>query len=291
MRDTASWLGHPSIIIGSAWVLLFIAERAIPLRARRSALAHRLWVNACVSALALVTAYLVVMPVATAALRRVALQPVGVLQWAGLPQAAQIAGGLALLDLSFFYWHMANHRLRWLWRFHNVHHIDPDLDVSSAFRFHFGEVALSALLRVAQIIVIGITPLTFAIYEIAFQLNTLFQHSNIRLPLAFERWLNVLIVTPRMHGIHHSDVRRENQSNFSTVLSLWDRLHRTLRLNIAQSRIAIGIPAYFDAANNTVTATVALPFQPQREYWRRADGTIAERAACDVGEPLARMQA
>ena len=107
-------------------------------------------------------------------------------------------------------------------------------------RFHFGEVALSALFRVAQIALIGVTPFTFALYEIMFELNTLFQHSNVRLPFAFERWLNALIVTPRMHGIHHSDVRRENQSNFSVVFSIWDRLHRTLRLNVAQSRIAIG---------------------------------------------------
>src|SRR5206468_12332653 len=137
--------------MGSAWVALFLAGRFVPLRRRRTALAHRLFVNACMSALALATAYIVIMPAATAALRQVALERLGILQWLSMPEAAASAVGFALMDLSFYYWHMANHKIGWLWRFHNAHHIDPDLDVSSALRFHFGEVALSALFRVAQV--------------------------------------------------------------------------------------------------------------------------------------------
>ena len=279
-----------AMILGAAWILLFALERLVPLRKARSALSNRLVVNGCVSALALGTAYLVVMPAASTALQHVAVQQFGLLQWIRLSPAVAIVAGIALLDLSFYYWHMANHRIPWLWRFHNVHHIDPDLDVSSAFRFHFGEVALSALFRVAQIVLIGVTPFTFALYEIMFELNTLFQHSNVRLPFAFERRLNALIVTPRMHGIHHSDVRRENQSNFSVVFSIWDRLHRTLRLNVAQSRIAIGIPAYIDGENNALASVLSLPFRRQRDYWRTAQGTVPERDERDASAPITKMQ-
>jgi sterol desaturase/sphingolipid hydroxylase (fatty acid hydroxylase superfamily) len=293
MTEFVASLGYLStnlVVWSAAWVVLFVVEHVAPLRAPRSPLLQRLWANICLSALALGTAYFIVNPAATLALRQVSSRGIGVLQWVDLPPGAEILIGFALMDLSFYYWHAANHRIGWLWRFHNVHHVDPDLDVSSAFRFHFGEVALSALFRFAQIVIIGVTPLTFAFYQIVFILNTLFQHSNVRLPIAFERWLNKLIVTPRMHGIHHSDIRRENQSNFSVVLSVWDRLHHTLRLNVAQSRIVIGIPAYIDARNNALGNVLALPFQHQRDYWRSANGTIIERRGTDESEPAHLMQ-
>jgi sterol desaturase/sphingolipid hydroxylase (fatty acid hydroxylase superfamily) len=293
MTDSLTWLGAPlpSIaILGAAFVVFFIAERLAPLRVARSALAGRLVVNACVSALALATAYLVVAPVAMAALREVSVQRMGILQWIALPEAVEVAVGFVLMDLSFYYWHMANHKLRFLWRFHNVHHIDPDLDVSTAFRFHFGEVALSAVFRTLQIVLIGMTPFTFALYEIVFELNTLFQHSNVRLPLALERWVNKVLVTPRMHGVHHSDVRLENNANYSVVFSWWDRVHRTLRLNVAQARIVVGVPGYLEPVNNVVGSVLALPFRAQRDYWRMVDGTIAERTD-DLTVPKNVMQA
>jgi len=293
MNEFVAGLRVPSanvVVLGVAWIVLFAVERMVPLRTARSALPPRLWVNACVSALALATAYIVVMPAATFALRHVSPDKIGVLQWIDLPRTAEIAVGFALMDLTFYYWHAANHRIGWLWRFHNVHHIDPDLDVSTAFRFHFGEVALSALFRIAQIAIIGVTPLTFTLYELVFGVNTIFQHSNVRLPITFERWLNKIIVTPRMHGIHHSHARREDRSNFSVVLSLWDRLHRTLRLDIAQSRIVIGIPAYLDPRDNALGNVLALPFQRQRDYWRAADGSIVEEAEAGGSGAIQRMQ-
>jgi sterol desaturase/sphingolipid hydroxylase (fatty acid hydroxylase superfamily) len=293
MNESLTWLGNPLpniAILGAAFLVLFIVERLAPLRMPRSALAGRLVVNACVSALALATAYLVVAPAAMVALREVPVQRMGILRWIAFPEAVEVAVGFVLMDLSFYYWHMANHKIRFLWRFHNVHHIDPDLDVSTAFRFHFGEVAFSAVFRVLQIALIGVTPFTFAAYEILFELNTLFQHSNVRLPLAVERWLNKMLVTPRMHGVHHSDVRRENNANYSVVFSWWDRLHRTLRLNIAQARIVIGIPGYLEPVNNVVGNVLVLPFQVQRDYWRTVDGTIVERPD-DLALPRNAMQA
>jgi sterol desaturase/sphingolipid hydroxylase (fatty acid hydroxylase superfamily) len=181
------------------------------------------------------------------------------------------------MDLTFYWWHVANHRVPFLWRFHNVHHIDPDLDVSTAFRFHFGEVALSAAFRVAQVSAIGLSGWMFAVYELVFQVNTAFHHSNVRLPIQLERLLNLVIVTPRMHGIHHSQVRDETNSNYSVVFSWWDRLHRTLGLNIPQSAIVIGVPAYSHPADNRLWNALLLPFQRQRDYWRGLDGTAIER--------------
>src|SRR5205814_3103564 len=132
-------------------------------RTPRSELVSRLRVNASVSAIALLTAYLIVVPATMAALRHVSTERIGILQWLALSNTTDVLLGFALMDLSFYYWHMANHKVRFLWRFHNAHHIDPDLDVSTAFRFHFGEVALSTVFRVGQVVLIGITPFTFAL--------------------------------------------------------------------------------------------------------------------------------
>ena len=194
------------------------------------------------------------------------------------------------MDLSFYWWHRVNHRWRWLWRFHNVHHIDPDLDVSTSFRFHGGEVALSVAFRALQVGLLGVTAPIYVVYETAFQLNTLFHHSNVRLPLGLERLLNRILVTPRMHGIHHSQVERETDSNFSVVFSCWDLLHGTLRLNVPQAAIKIGVPAYTLPGDNRLASALLLPFRRQRDYWRLPDGSPVARDEAEVGRDPRRLE-
>jgi sterol desaturase/sphingolipid hydroxylase (fatty acid hydroxylase superfamily) len=188
------------------------------------------------------------------------------------------------MDLTFYWWHRANHRIPLLWRFHNVHHFDPDLDLSTAFRFHFVELAFSAGFRILQVGLIGISAWTYVVYEVIFQAGTLFHHSNIRLPIHIERMLVAVFVTPRMHGIHHSQVPMETNSNYSTVFSFWDRLHRTLGLNIPQSSIQIGVPGYVAPDDNRLTKALIAPFYPQRNYWRRSDGSVPQRQDSEGGK-------
>ena len=207
-------------------LLLFGLERAVPLREGTRALLGRLAVNLAFSALALGAATLLVRPAVEASLGRVAATSFGLLHLVALPAPLRIALGFLLMDLSFYYWHLLNHRVPLLWRFHNVHHTDPDLDVSTALRFHFGELAFSAAFRMIQILLIGVSAWIYVAYELFFQANTLFQHSNVRLPIRLERILNQVLVTPRMHGIHHSQVQPETNSNYGVVLPWWDRSHR-----------------------------------------------------------------
>jgi sterol desaturase/sphingolipid hydroxylase (fatty acid hydroxylase superfamily) len=260
-------------------LLFFLLERVAPLRDPKSALFGRLVVNLAFSALALAVATLLVWPAVEASLGRLAEQPFGLTHLVALP--APVRGVLAflLMDLSFYYWHLLNHRVPLLWRFHNVHHIDPDVDVSTALRFHFGELALSAGFRVVQIRVIGVSPWVYAAYELVFQANTLFHHSNVRLPIRLERALNRILVTPRMHGIHHSQVQGEANSNYGVVFPWWDRLHRTLGLNVPQSAITIGVPGYSKPDDNRIWSAAWLPFRRQRDYWRRPDGSAVDRDA------------
>jgi sterol desaturase/sphingolipid hydroxylase (fatty acid hydroxylase superfamily) len=246
---------------------LFALERVRPLRAPTRALLPRLWVNGVVSALAMVTAGLAVRPVAVTLLGWTAAERFGLIAALSLPGLVGGGATFLLLDLSFYYWHRANHAWPILWRFHNVHHVDPDLDVSTALRFHFGEVALSAGFRAVQVLLIGPPAAAYIAYELLFQANTLFHHSNVRLPLGLERTLHWLLVTPRMHGIHHSRVRGETNSNYSVVFSWWDRLHRSLVLGIRQRDISVGVPGYARPEDNRLARLAALPFQRQRDYW------------------------
>ena len=259
------WLN--AALLGAAYVAFFLLERALPLRRPKASLPYRVLVNIALSATAFATTALLVEPAANAMLGYSDAGSIGLIPLLGLGDAAGIVAAFLLLDLTFYYWHVANHRIRFLWRFHNVHHIDPDLDVSTAFRFHFVEVGLSAGFRAAQVVLIGPSLAAYAIYEAAFQLATLFHHSNLRLPIAVERALNLLFVTPRMHGIHHSDIKEENFSNWSVVLSWWDRLHGTLRLDVPQAEVTIGIPGYASPGNNTIVNCLWLPFARQRDYW------------------------
>ena len=278
-----------AMALGLVLTTLFVAERSIPLRSSTRALLGRLLVNAAISALAFAAAMLLVRPAALSAVTWASERPFGLIHVMPMPVALQFVIALLLMDLAFYWWHVANHRIPFLWRFHNVHHIDPDLDVSTAFRFHVGEVAMSTAFRVIQVSAIGLSAWMFAVYEIVFQANTLFHHSNVRLPIRIERLLNLVIVTPRMHGIHHSQVRDETNSNYSVVFSWWDRLHRTVGLNIPQSEIRIGIPAYAEPADNSLANTFLMPFRRQRDYWRRPDGTSVRRAAPNSSDGRSRL--
>lgn len=171
-----------------------------------------------------------------------------------------------LLDFTFYYWHRLNHQLPFLWRFHNVHHIDVDLDVSTAVRFHFGEITLSILFRVLQLLLIGPSPGVFLIFEMCFEVAAEFHHSNWRLPFRFERVLNKVFVTPRMHGIHHSIIQEETDSNYSTIFSWWDRLNGTFRMITEAHAVTIGVAAYRDFAGQGIVRLLKLPFQKQRPY-------------------------
>jgi sterol desaturase/sphingolipid hydroxylase (fatty acid hydroxylase superfamily) len=170
-----------------------------------------------------------------------------------------------VLDYGNYLWHWLNHRFIFLWRFHLVHHTDHDLDITTAFRFHFGEMIGSVFFRGAISFLSGATPAQVILYEILFEAATQFHHSNLKLPVRFERLLNYFIVTPRMHGIHHSVVKAETDSNYSVIFSLWDRLHGTMKTNISQESIVIGEPSYRNPEELTVGNLLKMPFKKIRQ--------------------------
>lgn len=273
------WAGPALALVGLGLLLL---ETRHPLRRRTRPRLERWRRNVLLASPALPAARLTLLP-AVVGLAQLAAPRYAARRLAQLPPALRLGLEVLLLDYLAYSWHRLLHAPL-LWRLHRVHHSDLDMDLTTAWRFHFGEMLASIPYRAGLPALLGVRPGTVLAYEAVFEACAAFHHSNWRLPLATERRLAPLLVTPRAHGIHHSVVHRESQSNFGVVLTLWDRLHRTLRLNVPQQAITIGVPAYPDPARQTVAQLLRLPLAPL-EPWARPDGPVPERPG-PAGPPL-----
>ena len=209
----------------------------------------------------------------------------GLLQRMRLPPWAETTLAVVLMDYTLYLWHVLVHKVPWLWRFHLVHHADLDMDASTALRFHFAELTVSVPWRAAQIVAIGVSPPALSAWQMFLFCSILFHHSNVRLPIGLERRLSRWVVTPRLHGIHHSIVEEEANSNWSSGLTIWDWLHGTLRMNVPQPTITIGVPGYRDPAELTLPNVLAMPFGEERLTWRAPDGTRPLRPPTQLGPP------
>ncbi len=253
-------------------------SRPWPLRRQHFSVLKRLARNPLLAGPSLLAARLILVPIPFVISIWTARQHFGLFDWIHLPTVWAAIAGVLIYDYVYYWWHQLMHKGAFFWRFNNVHHTDLDMDVSTASRFHLGEVLISIFFRVAVVALFGLSIWTLAVYEALFSLATQFHHSNRRLPIGLERMLSRVVVTPRMHGTHYSIVQRETNSNWGTVFSLWDRLHRTLRLDVPQDAITIGVAAYRDDGELTFGKLFVLPFRKQRA-WRLPDGGIPDRPA------------
>lgn len=165
----------------------------------------------------------------------------GLLHWVTVPDWVGWMVAILLLDFWTYTWHRLNHTVPGLWRFHRLHHSDRQMDATTASRFHIGEIVLSSMVRVPLLALLGCSLEQFAVYEVALFAIVQFQHANIGLPDTLDRLLRVVIVTPHLHKVHHSVVVAEQNTNFSSLFSWWDRLARTLHLAPDQSIIVFGV--------------------------------------------------
>jgi sterol desaturase/sphingolipid hydroxylase (fatty acid hydroxylase superfamily) len=253
--------------VAATFLALTIAEGRRPLRLTRESRPRRVARNLTMAALSGLAVTLVGRPLENRILERAARANLGLLRVVRLPRPVRIAAGVLLLDYTLWWWHWLNHESPALWRFHLVHHVDRDLDASTGVRFHFGEMLLSVGWRMAQIRVLGVDREALALWQKLLIVSILFHHSNLRLSEGWEEKLVKVIVTPRMHGIHHSDVAAETNSNWSSLLSVWDRLHGTYRSQPRQDDINIGVPAFRRPADVTLGEILAIPFRTQGDDW------------------------
>lgn len=191
--------------------------------------------------------------------------------WLQLPSWAHLAGVFLLLDLWMYAWHRLNHRVPFLWRFHRVHHSDPSMDVTTASRFHLGEILLSSALRVPVIALLGLPLWQLALYETAMFAVVQLHHANVSLSAPVDRCLRLLIVTPFMHKVHHSAWQPETDSNYSSLFSFWDRLFRTFRLREDPRTLRFGLDELSSPEHQTLAGLLKTPAQnlPSRPPSRR----------------------
>lgn len=264
--SVSPWLGR-ALAVG-AFAALVVLERRRALRSPVEPHWRRELRNLAMAGASALTIQLAEKPVVELLARVVERRHWGLLQRVPLPGGLELPIAVMLMDYTLYLWHILTHRVPYLWRFHVVHHADLDLSATTALRFHFAEMLLSVPWRAAQVLLLGVAPRALALWQKATLAEIVFHHSNLRLPVGAERLLVRLIVTPRLHGIHHSTVREETDSNWSSGLTAWDWLHGTLRCDVPQPAIEIGLPAWRDPEELTLPRLMAMPFRrEQRPSW------------------------
>jgi len=249
-----------------AWLAAFFTlERLLPAAVPPAGLApwRRLGRNGALYLLNIGMSPLLVLPLAAwAAAHAIPWRP---LWWTGWPA---LLVDVIVLDCLIYWWHRANHLVPFLWRFHRVHHLDRFLDTTSAVRFHFGEVLLSALARSLVVLVLDLPFVSVLTFEAVVLMAAIFHHSNTRLPRRFEALLSRLVVTPSIHWVHHHRVRRDTDSNYGTLFSVWDRLFASRSRTARTPEMPIGVQGCDEAS---LPRLLALPFAPAEPLTRRSD--------------------
>ncbi|HEY8275794.1 MAG TPA: sterol desaturase family protein [Methyloceanibacter sp.] len=204
----------------------------------------------------------------------------GLLNQVALPGWFKLAIALLVLDLAIWAQHLVSHKVPIFWRLHQVHHADRDIDVTTAIRFHPIEIGLSMLWKIVVVLAIGASPLAVFLFEVILNACAMFNHANIALPLWLDRYLRVFIVTPDMHRVHHSVLRREHDSNYGFNLSVWDRLFRTYTAQpeAGHQGMTIGLPPYQNLNPTRFDWSLLLPFRPLKRSSSGSSGGKAPRS-------------
>lgn len=195
---------------------------------------------AMMNSLLLLAVAVLTVAIADAATRR----EIGVLHLVSLSSPFHFWGALLLYDMWSYWWHRINHRIPFLWRFHRMHHSDAAMDVSTATRFHPGEIVLSSMIRLLAIPLIGVPVAALVVYDGIQLASTQFHHANISLFRWLDRAVCYVIVSPNMHKVHHSPLRVETDSNYSSVLSVWDRIFGSYRELATDREVRFGLDEF-----------------------------------------------
>jgi sterol desaturase/sphingolipid hydroxylase (fatty acid hydroxylase superfamily) len=148
---------------------------------------------------------------------------------------AVVTVGVITLDIVIYWQHRLFHTVPLLWRVHKMHHADSHVDTTTGLRFHPIEIVISLGVKAAAVVAFGLPVLAIIIFEVALNGFALFNHANIRLPQKWDDRLSRLIITQRLHRIHHSQVKEESNSNFGFSVSWWDKAFNSFKLRAHES--------------------------------------------------------
>jgi sterol desaturase/sphingolipid hydroxylase (fatty acid hydroxylase superfamily) len=187
----------------------------------------------------------------------------GVFNFAEVPRWLGFAMSVLILDLAIYAQHIAFHKVPVLWRLHRMHHADTAIDVTTGARFHPIEIVLSIVIKMAVVIVIGAPPGAVVVFEVLLNATAMFNHANLRLPLTLDRVLRLFMVTPDMHRVHHSTLKRETDSNYGFNLPWWDRLFGTYTAqpSAGHDGMVIGLDRFRDPLDQRLDKMLTQPFR------------------------------
>ncbi|MBL1433335.1 MAG: sterol desaturase family protein [Gammaproteobacteria bacterium] len=247
-------------------IVMIQLEYLIPRKARSLPRTERWITNTLLVVIDTVTLKLVMPVLAVAMATTTSDKGWGLLSLVSWPLWVEIILAIVVLDMCIYLQHWASHKVPILWRFHQVHHADRDIDVTTGLRFHPIEILFSMTYKLLLVVVLGPAAVAVILFEIILNASAMFNHSNVRLPLNIDNALRKIIVTPDMHRVHHSVIRSETDSNYGFFLSIWDRLYRTY---IPQPRdghdgMKIGLLEYQTNEPASITWSLLLPFKPKK---------------------------
>jgi sterol desaturase/sphingolipid hydroxylase (fatty acid hydroxylase superfamily) len=251
----------------AVFAALALLERIRPRRSPRHSRARRWVTNLAIVAIDSVMlramAQLAVPIAAVAASLHAERAGYGLINWLAWPALVEIALAVVALDAAIYLQHVASHKVPVFWRLHRVHHADPDIDVTTAVRFHPIEIALSMLYKIAVVYLLGPAFLAVLLFEMLLNGCAMFNHANLDLPRPLDRLLRLVLVTPDMHRVHHSVLRREHDSNYGFCLSVWDRLFGTYTQEPERGHLGmtIGLASLQDERPARLGFSLLLPFK------------------------------
>ncbi|NOQ93748.1 MAG: sterol desaturase family protein [Methylophaga sp.] len=251
----------------SLFIAVLVIMIAWELIAPRRQLHHSRWqrwtVNIGLSFLSTLIMRFVIAGSAIAVASYITEHNLGVLNVVELPTWLHFVLGVVLLDLAIYGQHRASHRWAWLWRLHKVHHTDLDFDVTTAVRFHPVEIMLSMCYKSLCILIIGVEPVVVLAFEIILSSCALFNHSNVKIPLAVDKGLRLILVTPDMHRVHHSTLQTETDSNYGFSISIWDRLFASYidQPQQGHDKMTIGLSQYQHVTDVNMPQLLLMPFK------------------------------
>lgn len=195
----------------------------------------------------------------------------GLFNLTDLPIWLEITLAIIILDMLIYWQHVASHHIPFLWALHKVHHADRDIDVTTGSRFHPIEIGLSMLYKMALVALLGAPALAVIIFEIILNGCAMFNHSNVKLPLGFDRLFRRFLVTPDMHRVHHSTIMAETNSNYGFSLSIWDRLFGSYTAQPSEGHdgMVIGLEDYQSSGPASLSWSLLLPIKAVKriEKW------------------------
>lgn len=187
-------------------------------------------------------------------------QHFGLLQWISMPLWLQLIAGLLLLDLVGAYSiHLIQHKVKWMWKFHMVHHADTHVDTTTANRHHPGESVFRAVFAIVAVLIVGSPIWMIMFYQTVSAVLSQFNHANIKMPAGLDRILRVIIVTPNMHRIHHHYMRPETDTNYGNIFSFWDRIFGTYHFTDS-SNLHYGLDVLQGRKDESIIEQLKVPF-------------------------------